>query len=57
MSEEDGKSSEDRCVKCGLDSITHLDDTGTLCKYCWNLWVRQDIQKVDLTYLDRVMPI
>ena len=45
------------CVDCGYDKITHLDKTGTLCKYCWNLEHRQDLTKVDLTYLQKVMPV
>jgi len=53
---ESEESSEEYCVKCGFDHITHLDDTGTLCKYCWNLYVRQDLSKVDLGYLEKVMP-
>lgn len=57
MTEADDTRSEERCVKCGYDKLTHLDETGTLCKYCWNLWVRQDPTKVDLTYLEKVMPV
>lgn len=57
MTEEDVDRREERCVKCGFDKITHLDETGTLCKYCWNLWVRQDVEKLDLSYLQRVIPI